>query len=231
MVQEATVNSKLTGTFKDDFANSNWTIKDGQNSNDGKWYCRYAGYGTVKSTTYKGTKAMMIKPAVPSTPDGTRACSVVTRQKFKDFDMSFNMSTERQTRANGNNWEVGWIFFRQTDQSHHYYLYIQKDGGLELGKKDMDIWEERQVFLKTTPNDRPAFRFSKWYKIRIRCVGFHIEVWVDGIKLIDVVDDGSIGNDRGKLPPPPSKQMLEGFIGPYCEDAEAYYDRFVITNI
>lgn len=237
MVVEATVNPNLIGTFKDDFANSNWSLKDGQDSPDGKWHCRYNGFGEVKVVTYKSTKAMKLKPAIPSTPTGTRACSIVTRQKFKDFDMTFNMSTERQTRTNGNNWEVGWIFFSQTDRSHHYALHIQKDGGLQLSKKDYDIWEEREVFLKVTSNDQPKFRFSRWYQIRIKKVGYHIEVWVDGVKFIDIIDDGTIGN-FGKLPDgsprpriPPSAQIAEGFIGPYCEDAEVYYDRFVINPL
>lgn len=228
-------NPKLTGTFRDDFANSSWSLKDGQSTE--KWHCRYAGYGETKVVTYKGTKAMKLKPAVPATPDGTRACSVIARQKFKDFDMTFMMSTEKQTRAKGNNWEVGWVFFRQSDKSHHYAFHIQKDGGIQLSKKDMDVWEEREIFLKVTANDKPRFKFSKWYKVRIRAIGYHIEIWVDGIKYIDLVDDGTIGN-FGKLKDgtprpryPPSAQMLEGFIGPYCEDAEVYYDRWEIKPL
>ena len=224
-----TVNPQLKGIFRDDFASSSWSLKDGQNSPDGKWYCRYAGFGETRIVTYKGTKAMKLRPALPATPDGTRACSTVARQKFKDFDMTVYMSTEKQTRVNGNNWETAWIFFRLTDQSHHYYVYLQKDGGLELGKKDMDVWEERQVFLKVT--DLPPFQFSKWYKVRILCVGYHIKVWVDDVKYIDIEDNGKIGNFGNVAPHPPSAQMLEGFIGPYCEDAEVYFDRWEIEPL
>jgi hypothetical protein len=233
MVTEATINPALKGTF---YSEDNWTIKDGQNSPDGKWYCRYAGYGTVKMTTYKGTRAMVLVPALPDNPadaSQTRAASVVTRQKFRNFDMTVSMSTEKQTRGNdrGANWETAWIFFGLTDQSHHYYLYIQKDGGLELGRKDMEVWEERQIFLKTTANNSPTFQFSRYYKIRIMKVSNRIQVWVDGVQYIDYTDDGKSGNDQGKLPKPPSAEMYEGFIGPYVEDAEGYFTNWVIKPL
>lgn len=232
MVQEATINPLLKGAFRDNFIDR-WKLRDGQNDPTGRWYARYTGYKDIYTTIYDGFPCVRLMPAVPDTPDGTRAASLSTRQMFDNFDMTFFMNTIKQTRGRtvGKNWEVGWIFFRLSDQSHHYYLLIQRDGGLELGRKDREVWKEEQIFLKTTDNDKPIFKFYKWYKIRIRAVGYHIQVWVDNVKYIDIVDDGTFGTYPDGKRYPPSAKMLKGFIGPYVEDADAVYRAFNILPL
>lgn len=237
MVTEA-IATPLTQQYYEDYAHQNFKLNDGQYSPDKTHYCRYTGFGTVKTDTQLGTKVLSMKPAPPSGNATTRACSVVITKDVKNFEWEVRMATLSQTSPQQNNWETAWLFFHQTDQSHHYACYIQKDGDIEVSKKDMETWEERQIFLKTTnkPNS-PGFEFKKWYNIKIRMEGFRIQVWVNGKQYVDIVDDGTIGN-FGKLPDgtprprhPPSEQMSHGLCGYYCEDSWAVFDRSRITPL
>lgn len=244
MVTEAQPNPSMIGVFLENYKNQSFYLKDGQYSPDRRHYCRYAGYGTIKTVnTSTGDRALYMEPAKPPVDPntgkvGTRACSVVFPQVFGDFDWTFKMCTIGQTSPKPNNWETAWVFFRQSDQGHHYYLLIQKNGGLEWGKKDMDMdkWEERQIFLKTTGDDKPTFAFQKWFNMRIVMTGFRLQAYVNGTLYIDATDDGTIGNfgklADGSLRPrhKPSNQMAKGFNGLYCEDSKVLYTNHKITT-
>lgn len=233
MVTEAINNPNLTTpNYYEDYTNQYFNLKDGQYSPDKTHYCRYAGFGTIKTVGLStGLRALYMKPAIPTPDIKTRACSVVIPKYYNDFEWEVWMATLSQTSPWKENWEAAWLFFHQTDQSHHYYLYIQKSGRLELGKKDMEKWEERQIFLKTTDPIQSGFVFKKWYNVKIRMEGFHIQVWVDGVKYIDIIDNGKIGNFGSVQPHPPSTQIGHGFCGYYCEDSEVLFTKSKIVPI
>lgn len=240
--------------FQDDFGSGPYTLKDGQISPNGKWRCVYNGYGLVgvqkipKPYNRRSGSCMVLRPQ--TNESGTSASFVLTEgQQFTDFDTTFYMRTYKHTRSNPNNWETAWFMFRYTDNTHHYYFYIGKNGRIEIGKKDYVIINsttlqtpdgvqhtvnttDRQQFLFT--NATVDFALKKWFKIRLIVKGFNIKLYVDNILKADITDDGTIGTDgiTGKpLRWKPSSQMSKGEMGGYVEDAEGHIDNITVNNI
>ena len=219
--------------MKDNFDSSSWSLSDGQDSPDGKWHCNYKSGGTAACQTSSGGsrtggKVMFLQPSYTS--GQTKAVFVRNRTKFYDFELTFDMRTVSQNRTpTPNNWEVGWLIFRYTDDWHHYYMLIQRDGGLELGRKDYFPHVEQQQFLVTNANNAPTFVLGQWYNFKLRCVKNNIRVWIDGVSQCNITDDGSFGFDSatGGTPPAPSSALYGGYFGPYNEDAAVEYDNVV----
>lgn len=219
--------------FKDNFDSSSWDLDDGQSTSD--WNCNYNSGGTadIRTTTGKTGKVHYQKPAYVN--GETRAVYVRNKVQYYDFEAVWDMRTvsHNRTPASPNNWEVAWCIFRYTDDWHHYYFLIQRDGGLEVGRKDYATQVEQQQFILTNTNDAPTFALNQWYNIRLRCVGYNIKIWIDGTLRCNITDDGTFGLDSntGGLPPAPTAQMLGGYIGFYNEDAEVEFDNFVIRAL
>lgn len=224
---------------KDNFEGSNYTLTGSQTSSNGKWTCDYNGGGTVevKSDNVRTSKIMRTCPAapIPETLGSTRAAKVDSTTDVYDFECTFDMKTFAQTKGvgNTNNWEVAWFMWHYTDGWHHYYMLIQKDGGLELGRKDYATQIEQQQFLVTNGNTAPSFVMGQWYNVKIRMVGFNIKVWIDGTLQCNITDDGTFGYDSngGGIPPAPTAAMLHGTCCFYGEDSDCYYDNFVMRAL
>lgn len=231
--------SRKRTRLKDNFENSSWSLNDDQTSPDGRWYCYYKSQGTadVRTSTAGGgnTRTGKVVYLKPQHVEGqTRAAFVRNTTLWSDFECVFDMRTVSQNRpVSPNNWEVSWIIFRFTDNWHHYYMLIQADGGLELGRKDYAEQIEQQQFLVTNANNAPTFVMGKWYNIRLRCEKNKIKVWIDGVLQCDITDDGSFGFDSltSGNPPPPTQQLMEGYFAFYSEDAEVEYDNFAIRSL
>jgi hypothetical protein len=119
-----------------------------------------------------------------------------------------------------------------TATNHHYYGLIQRNGGLEVGKKDFPEVIEQQVFLLTTGDTSPSFSLGQWYNIKIRMVGYSIKIWIDGVLRCDIIDEPGEGNLNGQpYMEPPSADMLHGHFCFYSEDAQVHYDNFVIRQL
>lgn len=224
--------------MQDDFGSGSYILKDGQISPNKRWKCVYAGYGEVgvhnmyKPTNGRSGSCLYMRPQVNN--QFTSSCLLLSEQSFGDFDTTFYLRTIEQTKTAPNNWETAWFMFRYTDSTHHYYMYIGKNGTIEVGKKDYELVEggiktpdgkiviggqDQQVFLNTDAKV-DLFEFKKWYKVRLYVNGKRIKIWVDGAEKVDIVDDGKTGNWLGKpITFTPSVKMSRGKIGPYVEDA------------
>lgn len=214
----------------DKFRGSTYEITDDEDSPNDIWHCEYAGGGVAGVINSGGNNVFRIDPALDQ--PNTRACRVETQQEFYDFEAVIDMKTVAQNRTGPNNWEVGWIMFRYTVTNHHYSFLIQANGGCELSKKDFPEVIEQQVFLETTNDSSPTFSLGQWFHIRIRCVGYHIKIWVDGILRIDIIDEPGEGNLNGEpYMEPPSADLLHGKFCMYSEDAEVYYRKFGIRSL
>ena len=232
--------------LQDDFAPPNYKLDDGQISPNKLWKLIYDGHGSVFTGPIpKGLgrtgNCLHMKPQVNNT--ATSACLILSQQKFKDFTAEFYMNTLQQLKSKPENWEVGWFMFRynagplpngQRDKHHHYQCHINRNGVVEIGKKDFSLYDgglitpdgvkhagtqERQQFLTTKAT--VPFVLKKWYKIKLQMTGFNIKLWIDDKQIYDIVDDGKIGSDTWNRPLgyKPSPYMEEGSFGFYVEDA------------
>ena len=237
--------------LKDDFGGSGiFPLKGNTVSPNKLWRCIYDGFGSVgviKTPEPKvqgnGNYCMSLTPKINN--EFTSACLVLSEQSFGDIDAILYMRTFRQTKLNPENWETAWFMFRYVDNTHHYYFYINKKGILEIGKKDyvkvgtnqlktpdgvvstVNV-QDKQVFLLTKPVE---FIMKKWYKIRLIVKGFNIKIYIDGVLQADITDDGKTGKWLGNpVNFKPSPQLLNGKVGPYCEDAEMHLDNIVVSK-
>lgn len=218
--------------FKDNFDSSSWSLNDGQSTAD--WNCNYKSNGNADVRTSSGRVGKVHYQKPEYVAGQTRAVFVRNKVQYYNFEAVFDMRTVSHNRTpTPNNWETAWCIFRYTDDWHHYYMLIQRDGGLEVGRKDYVTQIEEQIFLVTNANNAPIFVLNQWYNIRIRCVGFNIKIWINDVLQCNILDDGTFGTDSntGGLPAPPTSQLLGGYIGFYSEDAETEFDNFAIRAL
>lgn len=219
--------------FKDNFDTSSWSLSDGQSTDD--WHCNYKSNGIADVRNASGGRVGKVHYQKPEYVSGqTRAVFVRNKVQYYNFECVFDMRTVAQNRTpTANNWETAWCIFRYTDDWHHYYMLIQADGGLEVGRKDYATQIEEQIFLVTNGNTAPSFNLGSWYNVKIRCVNNAIKIWINGTLQCDIIDDGTFGTDSntGTTPAAPSTAMYGGYIGFYNEDAESEYDNFVIRAL
>ncbi len=237
--------------FQDDFGSGNYTLNGGQISPNKLWKCIYTGFGTVgvqllqNPTNGRTGSCMSIRPQVNQS--GTSACLVLSEPQFGDFDTEFYMRTFASTRSSPRNWETAWFMFRYTDNTHHYYFYIGRNGNVEIGKKDyVKVGtnqiktpdgkvttvnnQDQQVFLKT--DGKVVFTLQKWYKIRLIVKGYNIKLYIDDKLIADITDNGTTGSWLGqKVNFKPSTTMLKGKLGMYGEDSNDEYDNIIVNDL
>ena len=212
--------------LSDDFTKYFNFTKDTQ-SND-IWYCHYLSNGKASTLFIDSKHTMSLKPEYVE--NQTRSCLVTTNQCFSDFILDVDMKTLSQNRPMPKNWETAWLLFNYYDDWHHYFLLLHADGSFELGRKDYDTQIEQEIYLVTKNFNISPF---KWNNMRILKTNNHITVFINGIKYVDIIDDGSFGtdSDTGKKPAPPSAKLKHGNIGLYCEDCNALYSNFSVIQL
>jgi hypothetical protein len=247
-----------TTTVYDNFPADYNLNTNGQLSPNGKWQLAYTGYNPSNPDNDRGVSGVAaLSSAIPGTQytrmffaypysgvntGGTNATLTISTAEFADFDHTVYMRTIKGMRSpTPKNWEVAWLLFRfnlagftiadRGAHFHHYYFLIHRDGHLEFGRKDnTQEWEE-QTFLST--DQFVTYADGRWYKVRIKAVGFHIQIWIDDVLKIDMIDDGTIGT-RKKLDrttgvtstipvEPPSDFMKKGRWCHYAEDAHGQW--------
>jgi hypothetical protein len=213
----------------DNFEGGTYFLNDGQMSPNRKWIDVYGGYGTVKVTTeitMPGTSNNYLfeQPKISTSPQETHASLVSSTKAFSDFQMTLNVKTVMQLRKNSppNPWETAWIFWHYTDNFHYYALTL-KTNGFQIEKKDNNNHDDSaEKYLVTTYS--PRVKIGQWQTITIRHEGSstgmpHIQVWVDGIKAADFIDN-QIRN---------SIKMSSGYVGLYNEDSRVNFDNVNIN--
>jgi glucose/arabinose dehydrogenase len=206
----------------DDFENSTYTLTDGQTSPNKKWQNIYNGGGSsgVKEDA-EGKNVLFMYPKASITDNETHANLVKSTSQFSDFDMIIDAKTVKQLRQNTppKPWEAAWIFFRFTDNFHHYWFVI-KSSGVELGKKDCDTCtnsDQGQIFLYS--NNNPSLKVGEWSTWEVKAIGNHISIAVNGTQVVDFTDAGM------------SRKLAKGSIGLYDEDADVNFDNVHIKPI
>lgn len=148
----------------------------------------------------------------PTSPDETHSALVTSASAAGDGTFTFTATTLAQLRTGSppNPWEVAWAMFRFRDLAH-YYWFILKPNGWELGKKQ---GSDQQIFLAT--GSSPTLTIGQSNRYRIDTSGGHIRVLVDGAVVVDYVDSN----------PLPSG----GSVGLYEEDSRVQFRSVSVTG-
>lgn len=196
--------SGSTTLFADDFStySTGTCLADGKSF--GSWTSVYAGYGCNSITKLTNGAALSIRPKTSTVSSETHA-GLVTGPAFSgDISYQVNVQTVQPLRSLPNAWEVAWVVWNYTDDTHFYY-FIPKPNGWELGKED-PAYPDAQRFLAT--GSSPTFPTGKSYKVKITQVANTMSVYVDGVLIKSFTD-----NER---------PYTSGKIGVYSEDAYIY---------
>ena len=151
-------------SFLDDFSSyrDHSCVPDGKHI--GPWSVDSTGFGCVEVAGDSGGQWLQARPR-PSLSGHTHA-ALVTGPRFKaPFSYSVRVNTLEQLRAGGhpNAWETAWLVWDYTDREHFYY-FIPKPGGWELGKRDPG-YPGGQRFLDN--GSSPVFPLGSWAAITI----------------------------------------------------------------
>ena len=121
-----------------------------------------------------------------------------------------------------------WLDWNAIDQ-FHAYGFLLKVQGFQLEKKDNDQRNDAAEIYLITQNS-PSVKQNVWQKWHIRVTGTetgmpHIEIWIDGIKIVDYID-----NQPG-IPRNSMTMLRGGHIVLYTEDAQVGFDNVNIQPL
>lgn len=180
----------------------------------GNWLFAFHGYGCVAAVAVNGNTLLVERPLESTAPDETHAALALGPSTIGDVAVQASVVTTRQLRTGSapNPWEVAWLLWHFADNTHFYY-FIPKPNGWELGKAD-PAYPGAQRFLATGTS--PVFPLGSWHRVSISQIGQTIEVSVNGLLLTRFTDR--------------ERTYTSGRVGLYTEDAESYFDDVSLTT-
>ena len=202
--------------FSDDFSGYTATTcpsyVDGDNF--GQWQVVFTGFGCVRVLNDNGNNVLEMQPQSVTNPADTSAPLVVGPSFEAPFTYRGQVATTAQLRQNSapNDWETAWIVWNYTDNQHFYY-FIPKENGWELGKED-PAYPGAQRFLAT--GTTPTFSLADIKNFEITQVGATMTVSINGNRIVEFTD-----NER---------PYTSGRIGLYSEDARFIADNIVVAK-
>jgi hypothetical protein len=151
-----------------------------------------------------------------TTASETHGTLVTTVGSWGDLDTTVKMSTVQQLRTGSapNPWEVAWFVWHYTDNDHFYYFML-KPNGWELGKRD-PAYPGGQRFLAT--GSTPTLTMGTWTRVRVRQVGNAMGIYLNNGPQLAYFEDREA-------------PYLYGKIGFYTEDAQARFDDLTIYTV
>lgn len=175
----------------------------------GIWQVRYNGHGSVTGDETSVT----LEPKSAESWDVTHGGLVHTVGQCDSPEFSLTVHTEAAVRhGEPNVWEVGWVLWNFTDDTH-FYAVVLKPNGWELSKQDAD-YPGNQRFL-ASGSDR-TFPIGQDYRVTVEQDGATATVYVDGEELVTYTDD--------------DQPYLQGSIGLYTEDARVRFTDFDLPD-
>lgn len=209
------VNEARGATFLEDFSSHPREICFADQSMLGKWYMIFHGFGCTKIENPTNPRLHQA-PMVSQLPTETHASLVIGPSFAGPISYRGKLLTEKQLRVNSspNPWEVAWVIWNYQDNEHFYY-FIPKPNGWELGKRD-PAYPGGQRFLAT--GSAPSFPIRKWYNFQVTQDAKNaISVYVNGLLIIKYTDTES--------------PYTAGAIGLYNEDAHVHFDNISVTQL
>lgn len=173
----------------------------------GAWMVRYTGHGCVRIGHDGGAAQISIAPKAVSSSEQTSAPLILGPYLEGRVRYSVSVTTDHQLRTGSepNPWEVGWIVWHYADDEHFYY-FIPKPNGWELGKRD-PAYPGGQRFLAT--GSSPAFAVGGRYDVDVMQENDRVSIRVDGIRVVTFTDD--------------ERPYTAGRLALYSEDAAARF--------
>lgn len=169
----------------------------------GAWKLRFSGYGCVGITSGASGTALSMQPMTATANEETHAPLLLGPEFGDRLMMTARIETVQQLRQNGepNAWEVAWLLWQYQDDEHFYY-FIPKPNGWEIGKRD-PAYPGGQRFLATGTDQK--FPVGRAYNVQITHRGNVFAVVVDGVALASFTDT--------------ERPYVSGRIALYSEDA------------
>lgn len=170
----------------------------------GSWRLRYSGYGCVGMSTDAQGTALTMQPMTATAGEETHAPLLLGPEFGDHMSMTARFETVQQLRQNGdpNAWEVAWLLWHYQDDQHFYY-FIAKPNGWEVGKRD-PAYPGGQRFLATGTAQK--FPVGRAVSVQITHRGNAFSVTVDGVLLTTFADV--------------ERPYVSGRVALYSEDAE-----------
>lgn len=187
------------------------------------WKSVYHGYGSNSVARLFDGQALAIRPKESNSGNETHAGLISGPHPSWPVEIKGNLTieaslhTEKQLRQQNapNPWEVGWLLWDYVDKTHFYY-FIPKPNGWELGKAD-PAYPGDQRFLAS--GNRPIYPIGNRYVVKIvqavTPTSTTISAFVDGVLLTTFTDR--------------ERPYSNGLVGFYSEDAAAYFHSVVVT--
>ena len=94
-------------------------------------------------------------------------------------DYEIHLEANKESGAEG-----FMVLFRATDEDNYYWLNIGGWGNTRHAIEKKVDGNKRRI----GPEAVGSVEVGRWYKIRIRCAGSHIQCWMDNEKIIDIRD-------------------------------------------
>jgi 3-keto-disaccharide hydrolase len=220
----------------DDFSEGTYNLDNYEISPNGKWYGWFSGskvqpgqQGVRASTTTPGNVFFSESPSPERQTMHQRTYSSLTlsTESYKNFQLNLDVRTVSQgrTSSNPNPWEVAWIFWhvvgRGTDplDRTHFYYFLVKATGVEVGKYDGGTNPESQIILIDTPYPAQTSiknNIGEWQNWNISVINDHIIIKVNNETAFDFMDNATF--DMGR-------------IGLYNEDSKTEFGNIRILNL
>jgi len=216
------ITTRAKDTLVDGFSLSTYTILSGQTSPNGLWKTEYAngsGAGVQSASGYGNV--LWSQPQVSVSGNGleTNRNLVLSTTQFTDFNASFTMRTRQQLRQNFpvKVWERATFVWRYTD-SNHYYYFVLKNVGCEVGKRDTSVSGDPNTILYTGDPFGPNASGQLWENITVFAEKNRhlISTSSSGGYTLNITDSS------------PSSSMAAGRVGMLADDS---YDEWQSFNL
>ena len=176
----------------------------------GRWTDQWNGYGQI-NVGGSGTQGARLSLAPLAATPWDHSALVTTTAPLADFSVSVTMTTLKQLNTAPNPWEVGWVLWGFSDNTH-FYAFTPQPNGWELSKQD-PAYPGDQRFLAT--GSTPKFPVGGTYTVAVAQQGALMSVWVNGQHIVSFTDQ--------------ERPYLSGSLGLYCEEAAVNYGAIFVT--
>lgn len=186
----------------------------GEGTSFGPWRVQFTGYGCVTMAQREGARWMRLVPKAATAANQTHGTLVTGPVTTGDMSFSGRTKTAVQLRQNTapNAWETSWLVWQYTDNSHFYY-FVPKSNGWELGKRD-PAYPGGQRFLAT--GNSPRYAPGAIKNFQIIQTGTTITVSINGSTITSLTDT--------------ERPYTRGAVGLYTEDADVLFTALRVTQ-